>query len=135
MYGCESWTIKKAERWRIDAFELWCWWTLLRVSPLDCKEIRPVDPKGNQSWIFIRRTDAEVETPVIWPPDARSQICGKGPDAGKHRKQKEMEVEVDEPIRWQHLLNGQELEQIQEIVKDKEAWPAAVHGIANIRQT
>ena len=101
-------------------------------SPLDCKEIKPVNPKGNQPWIFIR-TDAEAETPVIWPPDARSQICGKGPDGGKHQKQKEMEV--DEPIRWQHLLNGQELEQIQETVKDKEAWPVAVHGIANIRQT
>ena len=130
--------------WELDhekvwALKNWCFWTAVLVntleSPLDCKEIRPVNPKGNQPWIFIRRTDAEVESPVIWPPDARSQICGKGPDAGKHRKQKEMEVEVDEPIRWQHLLNGQELEQIQEIVKDKEAWPAAVYGIANIRQT
>ena len=72
MYGCESWTIKKAEQRRIDAFELWCWRRLLRVSPLDCKEIQPVHPKGDQSWVFIGRTDVEAETPVFWPPDAKS---------------------------------------------------------------
>ena len=70
-YGCESWTIKKAEHQRIDAFELWCLRRLLRV-PLDCKEIQPVNPKGNQSWIFIGRTDAEAETPILWPPDAKN---------------------------------------------------------------
>ena len=69
MYGCESWTIKKAEHRRIDAFELWCW-TL--ESPLDCKEIQPVHPKGDQSWVFTGRTDTEAETPVLWPPDAKS---------------------------------------------------------------
>ena len=67
MYGCESWTIKKAEHQRIDAFELWCW----RRS-LDCKEIQPVHPKGDQSWVFIGRTDVEAETPILWPPDAKS---------------------------------------------------------------
>ena len=70
MYGCESWTIKKAEHRIIDAFELWCWRTL--ASPLDCKEIQPVHPKGNQSWVLIGRTVAEAETPVLWPPDAKS---------------------------------------------------------------
>ena len=70
MYGCQSWTIKKAEPQRIDAFELWCWRRLL--SPLDCKEIQPVHPKGHQSWMFIGRTDAEVETPILWPPDAKN---------------------------------------------------------------
>jgi len=70
MYGCESWTIKKVERQRIDAFELWYWRRLL--SPLDCKEIQPVHPKGNQSWVFIGRTHVEAETPVLWPPDAKS---------------------------------------------------------------
>ena len=65
MYGCESWTIKKAEHRRIDAFELWCWRRLLRV----CKEIQPVHPKGDQSWVFIGRTDVEAETPILWPPD------------------------------------------------------------------
>ena len=71
MYGCESWTVKKAELQRMDAFELWCWRRLLRV-PLDCKEIQPVHPKGDQSWVFIGRTDVEAETPIRWPPDAKS---------------------------------------------------------------
>ena len=70
MYGCESWAIKKTECQRIDAFELWCWRRLL--SPLDCKEIQPVHPKGDQSWVFIGRTDVEAETPVLWPPDVKS---------------------------------------------------------------
>ena len=70
MYGCESWTVKKAEHRRIDAFELWCWRTL--ESPLDCKEIQPVQPKGNQSWVFIARTDVEAATPVLWPPHVKS---------------------------------------------------------------
>ena len=69
-YGCESWTIKKAECRRIDGFELWCWRTL--ESPLDCKEIQPVHPKGDQSWVFIGRTDVEAETPILWPPEAKS---------------------------------------------------------------
>ena len=71
MYGYESWTIKKAEHRRIDAFELWCWRRLLK-SPLDCKEIQPVHPKGDQSWVFIGRTDVKAETPVLWPPHAKS---------------------------------------------------------------
>ena len=70
MYGCESWTIKKAEHRRIDAFELWCWRKLL--SPLDCKEIQPVHPKGNQSGIVIGRIDAEPETPILWPSDVKN---------------------------------------------------------------
>ena len=70
MYGCESWTVKKAERRRIDAFELWCWRRL--ESPLDCKEIQPVHPKGDQSWVFIGRTDAKAETPILWPPHEKS---------------------------------------------------------------
>ena len=80
MYGCESWTIKKAECWRFDAFELWCWRTL--ESPLDFKEIQPVHPKGNQSWIFIGRTDVEAETPILWPPDAKNWLIWKDSDAG-----------------------------------------------------
>ena len=71
MYGCESWTTKKAEHQRIDAFELW-WWRRLLKSPLDCKEIQPVHSKGDQSWVFTRRTDVEAETPILWPPDAKS---------------------------------------------------------------
>ena len=70
MYGCESWTVKKAERPKMDAFELWCWRTL--ESPLGCKDIHPVHPKADQSWVFIGRTDAEAETPILWPPDANN---------------------------------------------------------------
>ena len=77
MYGCESWTIKKAEHRRIYAFELWCWRRLLRV-PLDCKQIKSVNPKGNQSWIFIGRTEAEAEAPLLWPPDVKNRLIGKG---------------------------------------------------------
>ena len=81
MYGCESWTVKKAEHQGIDAFELWYW--RLFKSPLDCKEIKPVYPKGNQSWMFIGRTDDEAEAPVLWLPDVKSWLIGKDPDAGK----------------------------------------------------
>ena len=75
MYECESWTIKKAEPWRIDASELWC--CRRHLSPLDCKEIQPVNHKGNQSWIFIGRTDAKAETPILWPPDVKNRLTGK----------------------------------------------------------
>ena len=70
MYACENWTVKKAERRRVDAFELWCWRRLL--SPLDCKEIQPVHSKGDQSWVFIGRNDATAETPIFWPPLVKS---------------------------------------------------------------
>ena len=70
MYGCESRTVKKAEHQRIDAFELWCWKRL--ESPLYCKDVQPVHPKGDQSWVFIGRTDDEAETPILWPPHAKS---------------------------------------------------------------
>ena len=88
MYGCQTWTIKKAEHWRADAFELWCWRRLLSWTPLDCK-IKSVNPKGNQSWIFLGRTDAESKAPVLWPPDANSQLTGKDPDGGKGWRQEE----------------------------------------------
>ena len=71
MYGCESWTTKKAEHRRIDAFELWCWRRLLK-SPLDCKEIQPVHPKGDQSWMFTGGTDVQAETPILWLPDVKT---------------------------------------------------------------
>ena len=72
MYGCESWTIKKSEHRRIDAFGLWCWRRLLRVPSLNCKEIQPVHPKGGQFWVFIGRTDVEAETLILWSPDGKS---------------------------------------------------------------
>ena len=74
MYGCESWTIKKAKHRRIDAFELWCWRRLLIESPLDCQEIQPVHSEGDQPWDFFGRNDCKAETPVLWPPHAKSKI-------------------------------------------------------------
>ena len=78
MYGCKSWTIKKAECWRTDNFELWCWDKTFE-SPLDYKEIKPINSKENQSWIFIGGTEAEAEVPILWPPDAKSQLTGEDP--------------------------------------------------------
>ena len=104
MYGCENWTIEKAERRRIDVFELWCWRRL--ESPLDCKEIQPVHPKGDQFWVFIGRTDVEAETPILWPPDAKNWLIGKDPDAGKGWGQEEKGTTEDEIVWWHHGLNG-----------------------------
>ena len=106
IYGCESWTIKKAERRRIDVFELWCWKRLLRV--LDSKEIQPVNPKGNQSWIFIGRTDAEAETLILWPPDAKNWLTGKDRDAWKEWRQEEKRMTEDKMVGWHHQFNGHE---------------------------
>ena len=94
---------------KIDAFELWHW-KRLDKSPLDCKEIKSVNPKGNQSWIFIRRTDAEAEAPILWQPDARNWLTGKDPDAEKDWMQEEKEATEDKMIGWYHWLNGHELE-------------------------
>ena len=110
MYGCESWTIKKAECQRIDAFELWCWKRL--ESPLDCKEIKSVNPKGNHTWIFIGRTDVEAETPILWPPDAKNWLLGKDPDAGKDWRQEEKGTTEDEMVGWHHRVDGHEFEQV-----------------------
>ena len=109
MYRCESWTTKKAEHQRIDAFELWCWRRRLRVP-----WIQPVHPKGNQSWLFIGRTDAEAESPILWPRDAKSWLSGEAPDAGKDWRQEEKGVTEDEIVGWHHRLNGQEFEQAAE---------------------
>ena len=102
--GGESWTIKKAEHWSIDAFELWCWIRLLRVP--DCKEIQPDHPKGNHSWIFIGRIDAEAETPILWPPDVKNWLLWKDRDAGKYWRWKEKGKTEDEIVGWHHWLNG-----------------------------
>ena len=96
MYGCESWIMKKAECGIIDTFELLCWRRL--ESPLDHKEIQPVNHKGNQPWIFIGRADPEAETPILWPLDVKSWLTGKDPDSGKDWRQKE-ELAEDEMLR------------------------------------
>ena len=107
MYGCESWTIKKAERRRIDAFELWCW--RRPESSLDCKEIKRVNPKRSQPWIFIRKTDAEAL--IHWPPDAKNWLIGKDPDAGKDWRQEEKGTTEDEMAGWHHQPDRHEFEQ------------------------
>ena len=103
IYGYNSWTIKKAEHWRIDVWTVVLEKTL--ESPLDCKENQPVHPKGDQFWVFIGRTDAEAETPILWPPDAKSWLIGKDPDAGKDWRWEKGTTE-DEMARWHHQLNG-----------------------------
>ena len=108
MYGCESWTIKKAARQRIEAFELWCWrrllnipWSARRSNQSILKEISPE--------IFIGRTDAEAETPVLWPPHAKSWLIGKDPDAGRDWGQEKKGMTEDEMAGWHHRLDGHEL--------------------------
>ena len=103
MYGCESWTIEKAECWTV-VFEK----TL--ESPLDSKEIQPVHPKGNQSWIIIGWTDAEAEAPILWPPDLKNWLLGREPDPGKDWRQEEKGTTEDEMIGWHLQLNEHESE-------------------------
>ena len=107
VYGCENWT---EENW---VPKNWCFWTVVLEktleSPLDCKEIQPVHPKGDKSWVFIGRTDAEAETPILWPPDVKSWLIGKDPDAGKNWGQEKGTTE-DEMAGWYHQLNGHEFE-------------------------
>ena len=116
-----SWNIKKAECQRIDCFRIVVLEKTLE-SPLGCKEIKSVNSKGNQLWIFIGRTDAEAKT--LWPLDSKSWFTGKDPDAGKDWRREEKLVAGDEMVGWHHRLGVSQL-------KDRGAWPAAVHGLAN----
>ena len=95
-------------------------------SPLDCKEIKPVNPKGNQSWIFIGRTDAEAEVLILWAPDVKNQLIGKDPEAGKEWGQEEKGT-TEEMIGWHHWLNGHEFSMLRELVMDMEAWCASTN--------
>ena len=106
------WELDHEESWEPKN---WCFWTAVLEktleSPLDCKEIQPIHPKGNQSWTFIRRTDAEAEAPILWPSHVKSWLIGKDPDAGKDRRQEEKEMADDEMVGWHHRLDAHEFEQ------------------------
>ena len=106
------WELDHKESW---APKNWCFWSMVLEktleSPLDCKEIKSVNPKGNQSWIFTGSTDAEAETPILWPPDAKSWLIWKDPYAGKGWRQEEKGMTEDEMVGWHYQLNGHEFEQ------------------------
>ena len=116
-YGFSSshvwmWELDYKESW---ALKNWCFWTVVLEknleSPFDCKEIKPVNSQGNQSWIFIERTDAEAETPILWPPKVKNWLTGKDPDAGKDWRQEEKGTTEDEIAGWHHQLDGHVFEQ------------------------
>ena len=126
MHGCESWTIKKAECWRIDVFVLWYWKKIFESLQ---KEIKQVNPKGNQSWVFIGTTDAKAEALIIRSLDMKCQLIKTETAAGKDWRQKEKGTTEDEMARWHHQLNAHECEQALEDGEGQGSLVAAVHGV------
>ena len=118
------WELDCKESW---ALKNWCFWTMVLEktleSPLDCKEIQPVHPKGDKSWVFIGRTDAEAESTILWPPDVKSWLIGKDPDAGRDCGRRRR---GRQRTRW---LDGMSLSKLREFVMDREVWRAAIHGV------
>ena len=126
LYGCETWTIKKVECWRIDAFAVL---EKTLESLLGSKEIKPVNPKGNQSWVFIGRTDAEAEAPIHWPPDVKNWFIRKDPDSGKDWKQ---EKRKQQRIRWLYGITDSLDMSLNKLWKfdDREIWHSTFHGVS-----
>ena len=138
-YGFSSshvwmWELDCEESW---APKNWCFWTVVLEKtlegPLNCKEIQPVHPKGNQSWIFIGRTDAKAETPILWPSDAKNWLIVKDPDAWKDWRQEEKGMTDDEMVGWHHWLDGHEFEQDLGVGGRQGSLATPFHGVATIQ--
>ena len=134
-YGFSSghlrmWDLNHKESW---ALKNWRFRTVVLEKTLDWKEIKPVNPKGNHTWIFIGRTDTEAAAPILWPPNPKSQLIGKDPDAGKDWRQEEKGATEHETVGWHHRLSDMSWCKLQEMMKDGKAWHAVVLGSQRVR--